>query len=118
MTERITFESRRVGRIEVSIEDVVTFESLPGFSGRTRFVVMEHDEDTEFAWLVNLDDEDLAFVVASPWSFFPRYDPPVGKEHDQAPDTTGRSVGSGRHAAHHAQVRVPRRSATISSACR
>lgn len=81
MGEMIRFESRRVGSIEVNAEDVVTFEPLPGFPQRTRYVLMEHSEESEMAWLVSLDDPDLAFVVTSPWSFFLNYDPPVEREH-------------------------------------
>lgn len=81
MGERIEFESRRVGKIEVTEADVVTFEPLPGFPNRTRFVVMEHAEGGEMAWLVSIEDPDLAFVVATPWSFFPGYEPPIGREH-------------------------------------
>ena len=81
MSDRISFESRRVGPIELSESDVLRFEPIPGFPGKTRFVVMEHAEESEMAWLVSLDDPDLAFVVSTPWSFFPTYDPPVQREH-------------------------------------
>ena len=81
MSSLIRFESRRVGPIEVLAEDVLTFKPLPGFPNRTRFVLMEHADASEMAWLVSLDDPDLAFVVANPWTFFPSYDPPVSKAH-------------------------------------
>lgn len=81
MGERIEFESRRVGKIEVTEADVVTFEPLPGFPNRSRFVIMEHAEGGEMAWLVSIEDPDLAFVVAAPWSFFPTYEPPIEREH-------------------------------------
>ncbi|HEB88683.1 MAG TPA: flagellar assembly protein FliW [Deltaproteobacteria bacterium] len=81
MGERIRFESRRVGPIEVEASDVLTFEPLPGFPDRTKFVVVEHAEGSEMAWLVSLDDPDLAFVVTTPWTFFPNYDPPIEREH-------------------------------------
>lgn len=81
MGEIIEFESRRVGKIEVKESEVVTFEPLPGFPDRTRFVVMEHAEGGEMAWLVSIEDPDLAFVVGSPWSFFPTYEPPIQREH-------------------------------------
>ena len=81
MSESIRFESRRVGEIEVPETDVVHFDPLPGFPDRSRYVVMGHAADSELAWLVSLDDEELAFVVASPWSFFPSYDPPIEREH-------------------------------------
>ena len=54
MSEVIRFESRRVGRIEVPASDVVTFEPLPGFPGKSRYVLMEHAPDSALAWLVSL----------------------------------------------------------------
>lgn len=81
MSEMIRFESRRVGAIEVAASDVVTFEPLPGFPNASRYVLMEHAPDSALAWLVSIDDSDLAFVVTSPWTFFPQYDPPVEREH-------------------------------------
>ncbi len=81
MGESISFESRRVGKIEIAESEVVTFEPLPGFPNRSRFVIMEHAEASELAWLVSIEDPDLAFVVAAPWGFFPNYDPPVEREH-------------------------------------
>lgn len=81
MTEMIRFESRRLGEIEVPESDVVHFEALPGFPGRTRYVLVEHAPGSALAWLVSLDDPELAFVATSPWSFFPNYDPPVEREH-------------------------------------
>ena len=81
MADLVRFESRRVGLIEVDASDIVTFSPLPGFPGKTQFVVMEHSEDSEMAWLVSMEDPDLAFVVAAPWAFFPNYDPPVEREH-------------------------------------
>lgn len=77
----IRFESRRAGAIEVAVDDVLVFEPLPGFPDRRRFVLMEHAAESELGWLVSLDDPDLAFVVASPWTFFPEYDAPVDREH-------------------------------------
>jgi len=81
MSDLVRFESRRVGLIEVEKSDIVTFNELPGFPGKTQFIVMEHSEESEMAWLVSMEDPDLAFVVASPWTFFPDYEPPVEREH-------------------------------------
>jgi len=61
--------------------DQISFEPLPGFPDRSRFVIMEHAEASELAWLVSIEDPDLAFVVASPWGFFPNYEPPIEREH-------------------------------------
>ena len=81
MSDLIRFESRRVGLVEVPEADVLTFEPLPGFPGKTRYILVEHAPDSALAWLVSLEDPDLAFVVTSPWTFFPQYDPPVEREH-------------------------------------
>lgn len=81
MSEVVQFESRRVGKIEVIDEDILRFESIPGFPDKKRFVVVAHADSADFAWLVCIDDPDLAFVVASPWTFFPNYDPPVDRDH-------------------------------------
>jgi len=81
MSDLVRFESRRVGLIEVEESGILTFDPLPGFPDKTRFVLMEHSEESEMAWLVSLEDPDLAFVVATPWTFFPEYDAPVEREH-------------------------------------
>ena len=79
MSDVVTIESRRVGRVDVSEGDLIYFDGLPGFPKAKRFVVMEHVAASSFFWLVSLDDADLAFVVANPWHFFPRYSPAMTK---------------------------------------
>ena len=77
MSEMISIEHRRVGPIEVAEEAVLYFEEIPGFPGAKRFIVMDHEKDSPFCWLVSLDDADLAFVIGNPWNFFPDYDPAI-----------------------------------------
>lgn len=77
MTEPLSVETRRFGRIEARPEEVVCFPELPGFAGARRFVVREHDRDSVFGWLLSLDVPDLAFVIANPWHFFPDYAPEI-----------------------------------------
>jgi flagellar assembly factor FliW len=81
MSEVIRVESRRVGEVEVTEADIILFDPIPGFPNKSRFVIAEHADSSDFAWLICLDDPDLAFVVASPWTFFPNYDPPVDRDH-------------------------------------
>ena len=75
----IAIEHRRFGRLEIPERDVLRFDPLPGFPGARRFALLAHDRAHDraevFAWLVCLDDPALAFVVTSPWQFFPDYDP-------------------------------------------
>ncbi len=77
-------ETTRFGRVEVDASEVIRFQGLPGFPEARRFVVMEHSSESLFAWLVSLDDPSLALVIASPWNFFPGYDPPVETRQLQA----------------------------------
>jgi flagellar assembly factor FliW len=81
MSDQIVFENHRFGEVTVSEADLLHFPGLPGFPNARRFVVMEHDRDTFFAWLVSVDDPDLALAIADPWQFFPEYDPPVELRH-------------------------------------
>ncbi len=71
---QVVVESSRFGRIEVEDSDILRFSGLPGFPGAKRFVVMDHDRESTFVWLVSMDDPDLAFVVTDPWQFFPAYE--------------------------------------------
>lgn len=84
MADRIVFESARFGRIELEAEEILHFDGLPGFPEARRFVVMEHDRASFFAWLVSVDDPDLAFAIADPWQLFPDYRPPLELHHLRA----------------------------------
>lgn len=79
--QTLTIETRRFGRLEVPESDCIRFRGLPGFPDAERFVVMQHDEGSVFAWMVSVDHPDLAFVVTDPWQFFPGYRPPVERSH-------------------------------------
>lgn len=81
MKGRVSIQSRRVGLLEVELDQLLVFPGLPGFPEARRFAVVDHDSGGAFAWLVSMDDPDLAFVIANPWDFFPGYDPPVQVEH-------------------------------------
>jgi flagellar assembly factor FliW len=68
----------------VSPDNIVTFQKgLPGFPNDTRFVIIQNASIRPFAWLQSLDTPDLAFVVTSPFAFFPDYRPDV-PDHDLA----------------------------------
>ncbi len=84
MSDTIQFENHRFGQIEVNESTIIHFPGLPGFPEARRFVVMEHDRDSYFGWLVCVDDPDLAFAITDPWQFFPDYRPPVELRHLKA----------------------------------
>lgn len=71
--ETVVIESRRFGRIEVDAAQVIHLPGLPGFPQARRFVLCGHDRGDAFGWLISVDIEDLAFVVADPWVWFPDY---------------------------------------------
>jgi flagellar assembly factor FliW len=78
---RIVVETTRFGRIEVEASEAFRFGGMPGFPQADRFVLMQHDTGSVFAWMISLDVPDLAFVVADPWQFFPDYRPPLEPRH-------------------------------------
>ncbi len=81
MSERVVIASRRFGHIETESSDLIHFDGLPGFPDARRFLLMQHDGETPFAWLVCADDPELGFVVTNPWQFFPEYRPELEASH-------------------------------------
>ena len=75
----------------VTEDNVVVFKKgLPGFPNDTRFVIIQNPSIRPFAWLQSLDTPDLAFVITSPFAFFPDYRPDV-------PDHELTALGSPPH---------------------
>ena len=50
-------------------------DGIPGFPDARSFVLVELVEDGVFQLLQNVENGDLALVVAVPWLFFPDYAP-------------------------------------------
>lgn len=65
----------RVGDVRVHTSRLLHFAGLPGFPHARRFALIERDRNLAFAWMVCLDDLDLAFVVADPRQLVPGYQP-------------------------------------------
>lgn len=53
---------------------------MPGFPDRSRFALVQLDDDGVLCALRSLDDPELRFLVVSPVSFFPDYAPVVDEE--------------------------------------
>jgi flagellar assembly factor FliW len=79
--DTLTIETTRFGTLEVPASECIRFGGLPGFPDADRFVVMQHDAESVFAWMVSAENPDLAFVVTDPWQFFPDYRPPLEPRH-------------------------------------
>ena len=56
----VVIDHRRFGRLEIPESDVLRFDGLPGFPEAERFALLAHDRHAAFAWLVCLDDPELA----------------------------------------------------------
>ncbi|HEY8493207.1 MAG TPA: flagellar assembly protein FliW [Myxococcota bacterium] len=77
MSEPVRIRSARFGEIEAQAAELIEFPGLPGFPAARRFLVRRHDQGDGLGWLLCADDPELAFVVASPWTFVPDYAPEV-----------------------------------------
>ena len=75
MSEPVVFRHRRFGELHASEASILEFPGLPGFPNARRFVVRQHDLGDDFAWLISLDDADLAFVIADPCAYVIDYAP-------------------------------------------
>jgi flagellar assembly factor FliW len=60
---------------EIPVIELV--QPMPGFPDRTRFTLVQLDEDGVLCALRSLDDPDLRFLVVAPLPFFPDYAPVV-----------------------------------------
>ena len=61
--------------LEIPVIELV--QPMPGFPDRTRFTLVQLDDDGVLCALRSLDDPDLRFLVVSPVPFFPDYEPVV-----------------------------------------
>lgn len=67
-------ETKYLGELEVDESKVVHFESgIPSFQDEKKFIVLPFSEDTPFFILQSLQTPELAFVIVSPFQFFPDY---------------------------------------------
>ena len=71
----------RFGTLEIAEDRVIQFpKGLLGFSGMTRFCLLEPGTDAAFFWLQSTEDPNLAFVVTDPALFVPEYSVPIRPE--------------------------------------
>ena len=71
----------RFGILEVDDQRIVTFtKGLLGFPGKSRFALIQTNEENYFFWLQSLDEPSLAFVVTDPSTFFKDYEVPLREE--------------------------------------
>jgi len=67
---KINIQTERFGEVSVDEALVVNFtEPILGFSESSRYVILDHAEDSPFKWLQSVDEPELAFVVTNPRLF-------------------------------------------------
>ena len=67
-------ENTRFGTMEINDEKIITMvRSIPGFSGRDRYIILNREESNPFLWYQCVDDSQLAFVLLNPYLVEPDY---------------------------------------------
>lgn len=71
----------RFGVVDIAEDRVIHFsKGLLGFTGQTRFCLLEPGDDACFFWLQSVDEPSLAFVITDPSLFIPEYSVPIRPE--------------------------------------
>ena len=64
----------RFGEIEVDEAKILHFkEGIPAFENEHEFVLIPFEKDSPFSFMQSLASPDLAFLVTTPFIFFPDY---------------------------------------------
>lgn len=65
----------RFGEVSVEEDRLIDFvEPILGFPNSTRYVILDHAEDSPFKWLQSTEEPELAFVVTNPKFFGMEYE--------------------------------------------
>ena len=64
----------RFGEIEIEEEKIITFsKGIPALEEEQEFVIIPYEEESPFVFLQSLNTAELAFLMTSPFVFFPEY---------------------------------------------
>ena len=64
----------RFGEIEVEEEKVVHFlNGIPAFEDEHEFLIIPYDEESPYYFMQSLKSPELAFLITTPFIFFPDY---------------------------------------------
>ena len=64
----------RFGEIEVEEEKVVHFKNgIPAFEDEHEFLIIPYDEESPYYFMQSLKTPELAFLITTPFVFFPEY---------------------------------------------
>lgn len=69
------FNTSRFGDIDVEEEEILNFVGpILGFSSEKKYILLMSSEESPFRYLQSLENEDLTFVLADPFIFYPDYE--------------------------------------------
>ena len=64
----------RFGEVEVADDKVVHFKrGIPAFEDEREFVIIPYDEESPYYFMQSLKSPELAFLITTPFIFFPDY---------------------------------------------
>jgi len=64
-----------VANIEITEEQLIRFEhGIPGFEQLKSFAVLPADDDGTFVHLQSVEEEEVMFLLADPFRFYPNYE--------------------------------------------
>ncbi len=69
-----TFNTLRFGKIDVDEKKIVHFkEGIPAFENEHEFLIIPYDEESPYYFMQSLKTPELAFLITTPFIFFPEY---------------------------------------------
>ncbi|NHN33868.1 flagellar assembly protein FliW [Paenibacillus agricola] len=74
----------RFGEIEIQDTEVITFsQGLPGFEQLQQYVIIKPNLELPFSFLQSVEDGEVAFIVVSPFVFYPAYEFDISEDAKQ-----------------------------------
>jgi flagellar assembly factor FliW len=65
----------RFGEIDIQDSEIISFpDGIPGFEQMNQFIIVKPNLELPFSFLQSVDDGDIAFIIASPFVFYPDYE--------------------------------------------
>lgn len=67
-------QTNRFGQLEIQEEHIITFKSgIPGFKDYKSYTIVSLEE-SPFQYLQSTEEGTLAFIIVSPFDFYPQYE--------------------------------------------
>lgn len=73
--------TKYLGKIQIDSNKILSFpQGIPAFEDQKEFILINLPDNPIFRCLQSTQDPEIAFLVISPWDFFPDYDIHISKE--------------------------------------